>query len=242
MSGQRLLADYEQWIAFRASDCVRKSIVQLGFVRIVCVRGSIVLRNHSNIVRSNAESCQITHELRLSSTHACSQSTQARSRNRSVNAVSVGVNETNHTSNRQAKLQSNIAARNQNRTAALCFKEASTSAIVCAREESWIDALRIHFFAIGSCVHIAEANYGFHADIVNCASYYEVSFAESNLVDAFFERNRCSCACRHRLNHISVAADIGLHYVSCNNVWKRLLQYVRRNFVVKEAIQVQFAH
>lgn len=66
-------------------------------------------------------------------------------------------------------------------------REAATATIVRAAEEARVDTLAIHFLRVGGGVHVAEADHGFHADVVDRTGDHEVGLAEGDLVDAFFK-------------------------------------------------------
>ena len=89
--------------------------------------------------------------------------------------------------NRQAQLQSDITACQEDRSAALRFDETTTPTIIGSGEEARSNALIRHLLRIGRGVHIAETDNRFHTDIVNRAGDHEVSLAEFDLIHAFFQ-------------------------------------------------------
>ena len=117
------------------------------------------------------------HELGVLATEAGSQGTEARSRDRGVGTIRVGVDEADHGRDRQAELFGDVTAGHEDRAAALGFQEAATATIVRAAEEARVDALAVHFLRVGGGVHVAEADHGFHADVVDRAGDHEVGLA-----------------------------------------------------------------
>ena len=242
MAGERLLRDHEQRVAFRTPDGVGQRVVQLGFVRIVGVGGRVVLGYHGDVVRAHTELGEIAHQLGAFAAHTRGKRTQARSRNGRVRAIRVGMRESDHAGHRQTQLQRDVAARQQDGSAALRFHESTTTTVVRTREEPRVDSLGVHLLRIGGGVHVAESDHGFHSDVVDRAGHHEVGFAEGDLVYALFERDRRRGTGGDRLDHVAVAADVGLHHMCRDDVRQRLLQDVGRDFVVEEAVEVELAH
>ena len=242
VAGERLLGDHEQRVAVGAADGVGQRVVQFGLVRVVGVGGRVVLGDHGDVVRRDAELGEVMHELGVLASHARCERAQSRSRDGGVRAVGVGVDESDHAGDRQAELQRDVTARQQDGAAALRFDEAAATTIVGTGEEARVDALGVHLLGVGGGVHVAEADHGFHTDVVDRTGDHEVGLAERDLVGTLFKGDGSRGAGGNRLNHIAVAADVGLHHVGCDNIRQSLLQNVGRNLMVEEAIQVQLAH
>lgn len=159
-----------------------------------------------------------------------------------MRAVGVGVDESDHAGDRQAELQRDVTARQQDGAAALRFDEAAATTIVGTGEEARVDALGVHLLGVGGGVHVAEADHGFHTDVVDRAGDHEVGLAEGDLVGAFLKGDGGGGAGGDRLDHVAVAADVGLHHVCRDDVRQGFLQDVGRNLVVEEPVEVQLPH
>ena len=242
VAGERLLGDHEQRVAVRAADGVRQRVVQLGLVRVVRVGGRVVLGDHGDVVGGDAERGQIVHELRVAAAEASRQGAEARGRDRGVRAIRVRVDEADYAGDRQTHAKRDVTARQQDRAAALGLQEAAAATVVRTREEARVDALRVHLLRVGGGVHVAEADHGFHADVVNRAGDHEVGLAEGDLVGALLQRHRGGGAGGDRLDHVAVAADVGLHHMRGHHVRQGLLQDIGRDLMVEEAVKVQLAH
>ena len=94
-----------------------------------------------------------------------------------MGTIRVGVDEADHGRDRQAELFGDVTAGHEDRAAALGFQEAATATIVRAAEEARVDALAVHFLRVGGGVHVAEADHGFHADVVDRAGDHEIGLA-----------------------------------------------------------------
>ena len=242
VASQTLLRNYIQRVALATANGMSHSIVQFRLVWIVGVGGGIVLGHHGDVICRHTKLSQVAYELRMLATLSCRQSTQTWSWNRGVSTVCEGANVSNHTSNWQTELQRDVTASHQNGTTTLCFNESATTTIVCTGEEASFNTLVVHLLRVCCSVHVAETVHRFGTNIVNSTSYHEISLAQLNLVEAFFDRYCCGCACRYWLNHVAVTANVGLHHMSGNHIWQSFLQNIAWIILVQVAIQVELAH
>ena len=105
-----------------------------------------------------------------------------------MSAIRVGVDEADHGRHRQAELFGDVTAGHEDRAAACGIsRKPPPRRHRSARGNSRVDALAVHFLRVGGGVHVAEADHGFHADVVDRTGDHEVGPAEGDLVDAFFK-------------------------------------------------------
>ena len=97
------------------------------------------------------------------------------------------------------------------------------------------NSTRLKSGRLGGRVHVAETGQRFDRDIVDTTGNNEVGLAQANLVDGLFDGNRCGRAGAHRVDHLAVAANEGLHGVCGHNIGQGLLKDVLRAILTQEA-------
>ena len=136
---------------------------------------------------------------------------------------------------RQAQIRCDIAAGDQQSATAGCFEEARATTVSGAREVARSDSTCFKRCGLGGRVHVAETGQRFDGNIVDTAGDNEVGLAQTDLVDGFFDRDRGSCASTHRVDHLAVATDEGLHGVCGHDIGQGLLKDVLRTIFTQEA-------
>ncbi len=148
-----------------------------------------------------------------------------------MDAVREALCVSNNRLNGQSQFGSYVTACQKNSSATLRLNEAPASAVIGTGVETLLNALLLHLLRVGCRVHGPETNQGFHRQVVSCPSNNELRLARSNLVDTFLNTDRSCSAGRNRLDHCAVAANVALHRVCCDNVWKGFLQDVLRELL-----------
>ncbi len=93
---QRLLGNDVQRVARSSADRFCQAIVKLCLIRVVGVRGRVVLGQHGDVVRCHTELCEVARQLRVRATSASCQRTESRSRDGGVGTVRERLDVSNH--------------------------------------------------------------------------------------------------------------------------------------------------
>ena len=242
VTGDRLLRDGHQRIALRSSQRARQAGVQFGLVGIIGARRRVVLGDHGDVVRFDAQGPERARQAGILSAAAGRQGAQTGCRDGGVGAVGVGGDEADHSRHRQPQASGHAGAGQDHSTAALGLYEAAATTVVGAREVAGRNALGVHGSGLGGGIHIAETDDGLHRDVVDGAGDDHIRLAQCDLVPALLDGHRRGGAGADRLDHGPVTADVGLHDVSGHHVGQRLLEDVAGTVLAEQTSHEHLAH
>ena len=232
---QGLLGDDEHRVRDIPTQVLPQHGVQLGFIGIVRIGGGIVLAHHPNIIRGEAQGPQRLDQPGILTATAGTQGTQARSRDRGVSTVGIGLGVRHHGIHRQAEFLGHAAARQDHRAATFGLQETATPLIVGPGDEPGVNALGVHGRGLRGGIHVTEAGQGFNLHVINATSNHHIGLAQANLVHALFHGNRSGSTSGNRVDHLTIATHIGLHHVSRNHIGQGLLQNIAGASLAQEA-------
>ena len=216
--------------------------MHLGLVRVVSERRGVVLGNHGDIVGSKTQRGECFRQRGVLAAAARAQRTETRGRDRGVHAVGVRLGEGHHREHRQAHLERQVAARQQDGAAALGFDEAQPAPVVGPGELRVVDTAAAHHAGVGGGRHVTEADDALQRQVVDTAGHHQLGLAKLDLVDALLDRNRGRRARGDRVDHRAIAADVGLNHVRGNDVRQDFLEDVVRLATTQQVAVVHRLH
>src|SRR5690606_20153442 len=157
-------------------------------------------------------------QTRLASTATRTERTDAGRRNRGVHTVGERSGPGDHTEHRQAHLERDIAAGEQDGAATGRLDEATATTVVGAGEATIADALGLHVLRLGGRGHVTEADDALDTEIVEATGDDQIGLAELDLVHALLDGDRSRGARRDRVHHRAVATDVRLDDVCGDDV------------------------
>ena len=241
MTGQGLLGDNVERVALASSQGRRQARVELGLVRVIRASRGVVLGHNRNIVRAQSEVGKRVSESRIASTACRRQSAEAGGGDRGVCAVREGTCVGDNRLDRQAQIRGDITAGHQQGATTSGLEEARTTTISSAREVTRGNSAGLKRGRLSGRVHVAETGQRLDRNIVDTTGNNEVGLAQANLVDSLLDGNRCGRASTHRVDHLTVAANEGLHGVCGHNIGQGLLKDVLRTILTQEAREEDMA-
>ncbi len=159
-----------------------------------------------------------------------------------MHAVAERLRERHHRQHRQPHPQRQVPAGQQDRPAALGFDEAQTAAVVGPGKLRVVDAAAAHHGRVGGGGHVTESDDALQRQVIQAAGHHQLSLAQPDLVDTFLDRHRGGGARGYRVDHRTVATDVGLNHVRGNDIRQDFLEDVVRLVAAQQIAVVHRLH
>ncbi len=198
-----------------------------------------MLGDHRDVVDGQAQTTQAPRERRVGPPGRRTEDPQAGRRDRALDPVRERARVGEHRADRQAELERDVAADDEQRSPALRLDEPAPSQVARSRRLLRVDAQRVELIARRGRTHVPEADQPLGREVVEAPRQHRAGLAAEDLVVRLLQRDRRGRARGDRVDHRTVRADVGLDHVRGDDVAERLLDPVRLAGLVEQVVEQQ---